>query len=525
MAFRGLLTPSTAQTSSSSRFTLASSSRLVPPPAPDSPASPLGLRLEGQENAAPRQSDTRSPWPIREELDQRLKDCQLKNSQLEIDLKSAHLRLQAHENRNTPGATKRKRSNQENITTLASLFAFTRRLWVDVSYTQLATAAQLADAGAPRQSAAEDLRRELFDLLPEEYSAQLTDNVFCKRFLEDMQAFRSGQQHKIREQAAHLIVEFDLSINTRVLTNHTLRGSNEDLKRLLGYNIDAPADQPRYSLFCPLIGENRFDTDIIVKVIQVIIFGPAAASRTPKKTSASLITKWGTRFKITPGVVAAAAVFSRWMISMDTSFKPSDGASHNNWQVDYEGYLTFLNNEGNMEFTTDLINRITNAVFNPDIGSHYDHQPHHNSRADEIQRALNMRMEPNSEDNSPPANFRDTGRPADSGDGNQPEPPIANESTANEQTARLLNEESFTATSANKPTGNINNGHIDQRDVDTPQPEDIEDFSDDGSKDDSEDDSPPPKKQRQNAAKAKNTVKGKNAAPLPRTRYHRNTKK
>ncbi|KAJ7621707.1 hypothetical protein DFH06DRAFT_1482251 [Mycena polygramma] len=76
-----------------------------------------------------------------------------------------------------------------------------------------------------------------------------------------------------------------------------------------------------------------------------ITLGPVCASKMkancPMPKVQSVANLWGLK-RTTPGMIAAAAIWLRWIFSVDNEFLPTGDTSNIDWQKDFEHYLQLL---------------------------------------------------------------------------------------------------------------------------------------------------------------------------------------
>ncbi|KAJ7144209.1 hypothetical protein C8R44DRAFT_535692, partial [Mycena epipterygia] len=89
-----------------------------------------------------------------------------------------------------------------------------------------------------------------------------------------------------------------------------------------------------------------------------ITLGPASAgemkdNRPPLKVQC-VSRLWGLR-RTTPGMIAAAAIWLRWLHSVDEEFVPTGGTTGIEWQQDFEYYLQLLT-EGLLKKKPSILN-------------------------------------------------------------------------------------------------------------------------------------------------------------------------
>ncbi|KAJ7274787.1 hypothetical protein C8J57DRAFT_1592121, partial [Mycena rebaudengoi] len=100
-----------------------------------------------------------------------------------------------------------------------------------------------------------------------------------------------------------------------------------------------------------------------------ITLGPAAAAamkaNLPPPRVQSVANLWGLR-RTTPGMISAAAIWLRWLYSVDDIFVPTGSTSAIEWQKDFEYYLQLLT-EGLLKKKPSILNifRVWDNKFYP----------------------------------------------------------------------------------------------------------------------------------------------------------------
>ncbi|KAJ6462975.1 hypothetical protein C8R45DRAFT_940636 [Mycena sanguinolenta] len=122
-----------------------------------------------------------------------------------------------------------------------------------------------------------------------------------------------------------------------------------------------------------------------------ITHGPATAAamkmnRPPPKVQ-SVANLWGLRYT-TPGMIAAAAIWLRWLFSVDDQFLPTGRTSAIEWQKDFEFYLQFLS-EGLLKKKASVLNifRVWDRKFYPNYDESLADGPASDDEAEESRRA------------------------------------------------------------------------------------------------------------------------------------------
>ncbi|KAB5588056.1 hypothetical protein CTheo_8502 [Ceratobasidium theobromae] len=137
-----------------------------------------------------------------------------------------------------------------------------------------------------------------------------------------------------------------------LISDHKQQAEHDEFKILLGYSADGSTPGECYPALAPVLyldnnkGNNSklFRSPYLKKAFQAYLFGPSSVSdghSTHKGGQKKLAEVLGLK-TITPGAIAAAAVFTRWCISPDEEFSPEGAITKINWKEDYQRYKKIL---------------------------------------------------------------------------------------------------------------------------------------------------------------------------------------
>ncbi|CUA68689.1 hypothetical protein RSOLAG22IIIB_08059 [Rhizoctonia solani] len=170
------------------------------------------------------------------------------------------------------------------------------------------------------------------------------------------QVFRAalGEQRRTSASRVRTYGSRIFGVPQEQFTEPTLRSSNAEFKRLLGFNEEAPDAEPsrKYPRLAPVLYKDgdttkatgAFRSSFIKQVFRAVLFGPASidgegtATRGGNKVLAHVLGAKTT----TIGAIAMAAVLTRWAISPDREFKSKGAVTSIQWETDYHQYKRLL---------------------------------------------------------------------------------------------------------------------------------------------------------------------------------------
>ncbi|KAG8753124.1 hypothetical protein FRC14_006407 [Serendipita sp. 396] len=373
-------TSSSNYTSPNSAYTPGMNPFGVVPPTPGDVASPSPLGANSAVSRSHNDRENIPPWGTREETQQQMHRTQAHSSTLEVQNRQLLLERQTAENHRKYGPTTSKQSDDSTDKTrkahisLAKSFAFKVLLW------PIATSQAVYNAREPLHGegdAAWRLRQMIKNHLPAQYHEILDSPNMLGQFWKQWNAMRNSFKSNLRAHASTLLSEFvdaDLitlnDINT--ITDHSQRKANNNFaEKLLGYNAEPTPGRPQWPLICRLFhkpNSNMFTTDILVKVLVSLLYGPQQLYRDKLQANeGSLINTWGVK-KITPQMIATAMIGARWMVSADPDFTPTGKETGLAYHDLYQRYIQLLDGSPDKQ---DILERFTRAVVHGEGWSRY----------------------------------------------------------------------------------------------------------------------------------------------------------
>jgi len=214
--------------------------------------------------------------------------------------------------------------------------------------------------------------RDLYTVLPEEYRDPEDFNGWIPA------TFTTGMNDQRSFTATRLRHHPDLfDSTTQQLSSQEDR---REFREQIGYQPKRKKPTEHYydTINVPLLHadyQGKYDANkiflgpLLFIIHAAITLGPAAAAamkanRAPPKVQ-SVSQLWGLR-RTTPGMIAAAAVWLRWLFSVDDTFVPTGSTSAIEWQQDFEYYLQLLT-EGLLKKKPSTLNifRVWDQKFYP----------------------------------------------------------------------------------------------------------------------------------------------------------------
>ncbi|KAJ7125529.1 hypothetical protein C8R43DRAFT_1030425 [Mycena crocata] len=245
--------------------------------------------------------------------------------------------------------------------------------------------------------------RDLYTVLPEQYRNPEDFNGWIPAaFADGMKDQRSFTVTRLRHRP-------DLfGCTTEQLLSQEQR---RQFRELIGYQPKRKKPDEYYydTINVPVLHadyQGKFDTNkiflgpLLFISHAAITLGPAAAAaikanRAPPKVQ-SVANLWGLK-RTTPGMIAAAAIWLRWLYSVDDMFLPTGNESAIEWQQDFEYYLQFLT-EGLWKKKPSIVNifRVWDNKFYPNSDEGFANGPDSDDEGEESRRAAMEEM--NAED-------------------------------------------------------------------------------------------------------------------------------
>jgi len=214
--------------------------------------------------------------------------------------------------------------------------------------------------------------RDIYSVLPEEYRDSEDFNGWIPAaFAAGMSDQRSFTVTRLRHHP-HL---FD-----RTTADLSSQENRRAFRELIGYRPKRKKPTEYYydSTNVPILHadyQGKYDPTkmflhpLLFVLHAAITLGPAAAAAMKTNTAPpkvqSMAHLWGLN-RTTPGMIAAAAIWLRWLYSVDDTFAPKGTISMIEWQKDFEYYLQLLT-EGLLKKKPSTLNifRIWDRKFYP----------------------------------------------------------------------------------------------------------------------------------------------------------------
>ncbi|KAG8710862.1 hypothetical protein FRC09_020897 [Ceratobasidium sp. 395] len=136
-----------------------------------------------------------------------------------------------------------------------------------------------------------------------------------------------------------------------VIETPQLRAAEQDFKDLLGFKPDEVSINRRWPPLAPVLyldgqvrhREKAFRSPYIKSVFRSLLFGPSSVIDPPQhKGGPKTLSQVLSVKTVTVGFIAAAAVFTRWVISPDSEFRQIGKTTGIDWHGDYEQYKKLL---------------------------------------------------------------------------------------------------------------------------------------------------------------------------------------
>ncbi|KAJ7276676.1 hypothetical protein C8J57DRAFT_1504508 [Mycena rebaudengoi] len=236
--------------------------------------------------------------------------------------------------------------------------------------------------------------RDIYSVIPEEYrDPEDFSGWIPAAFISGMTNQRSFTATRLR----HHPDLFDCT-TTQLLSQEGRR----EFRKLIGYQPSCKnADKYYYdTINVPVLHadyQGKYDPSkiflnpLLFIVHAAITLGPAAAAAlkgdlTPAKVQCVAVL-WALR-RTTPGMIAAAAVWLRWLYSVDDEFLSTGTTSAIEWQMDFEYYLQLLT-EGLLKRKPSILNifRIWDNKFYPNSDEGLANGVDSDDEAEESRRA------------------------------------------------------------------------------------------------------------------------------------------
>ncbi|KZS89583.1 hypothetical protein SISNIDRAFT_551987 [Sistotremastrum niveocremeum HHB9708] len=192
--------------------------------------------------------------------------------------------------------------------------------------------------------------QDLAELVSKNFHDFFDEYQFQKVFNKAMQNHRSHLANMLRRKsgsAIFLVRQQELRCST----------SREQFKRLVGWDKKARTKGNKkvagYHTWAPILYLNEnpaegpyavFRHPTLIAIAQAMLWGPAAIYVDLKDVvfyGTVSGRQWGVR-RTTPGLIAGAAIWARWIISVDPTFNPVGPISNIPYQEDFDCYLKYL---------------------------------------------------------------------------------------------------------------------------------------------------------------------------------------
>ncbi|KAG8818198.1 hypothetical protein FRC18_000215 [Serendipita sp. 400] len=323
------------------------------------------------------------PWSTRMEMQQNLNEAQVKLSAYEYERQQQGLRQQMAQNiqkykpstsnKEAPieDSSKQVQRARNDCIAYAKSFAFKVYLWPPSQLRSL----EVANAEPPSEGKEPDSEWKLHESirahLPIRLSKKVKDQDFMRTFWSDWDSMRTQFKTMLRANANVLLSEFvEANLisaeDVAKIQNNDHRDACDGFKvDLLGYNKDPSNSRPMWPLVPRIAekpGEGPFSTDILIKIMIGILYGPGEIeSKVPRIKGRANIKSWSIS-AITYPMIACVVIGARWLVSGDTIFRSEGDKTRINYEQDYYRYMTLLRN--NAQFSSALIERFNQAVIN-----------------------------------------------------------------------------------------------------------------------------------------------------------------